>query len=582
MRNKRKSTHYTSFTDNHIKNNNAKQKKSFCHYFSLLLLIILMLPASALAQIQDFMTIVYPTQVATGQSFTIDIQGLWGPGFFSDVHNQFTTFTLTCAGLNGTLTKSGAHFFSYPLGGVGFDGLSFSSTGSKTISIQASHATEGTISTTITLNVVAKTAAPNASIDYENEQITGLENGKSYAIHVNGTGGGDAVIAASGTGTIAINSAWMNGTANNFQIFLKGDGSTYVDSEAQTLTIPVRPSAPTPTGVSESFAGAGDAKITGVSTDMEHSTDGTNWTACTGTEIAGLGTGSYQVRMKAVANASFASTAATVAIGANASNAPTLSGPTSMTLAPGYAATSTGAFTATGNPPPTVTKTSGDAAITWNDTTKMLDIAAGLTLGTYPVVLTASNGVGADATHTFTLTVAGDGPTLSGPTEMTLAPGYAATSTAAFSVTGNPLPMVTADTDHGGLITLNLATGTLDIAAGLGVGTYPVTLTASNGVGTDATHTFTLTVKSSPSGSSDYYEPIEDITKYEQAIVVGCKEWANVRSGPGTDTEVVGQVTPGEQIELLQWNADETWCKILYNGGNNLGWLHYKFIKPVK
>ena len=85
--------------------------------------------------------------------------------------------------------------------------------------------------------------------------------------------------------------------------------------------------------------------------------------------------------------------------------APTITGPTSMTLTEGYAATATGAYTTAGTPAPTVTKTSGNAAITWNVATQQLDIATGLAVGTYPVVLTASNGMSPDATITFTLTV---------------------------------------------------------------------------------------------------------------------------------------------------------------------------------
>ncbi|WP_347488029.1 YDG domain-containing protein [Desulfoscipio sp. XC116] len=85
--------------------------------------------------------------------------------------------------------------------------------------------------------------------------------------------------------------------------------------------------------------------------------------------------------------------------------APTLTGPTAMTLAEGYGATSTGDYTITGTEPVEVTKTSGDSKITWNDATKKLDIAAGLTPGSYPVILTASNGTSPDATLTFTLTV---------------------------------------------------------------------------------------------------------------------------------------------------------------------------------
>jgi len=88
-----------------------------------------------------------------------------------------------------------------------------------------------------------------------------------------------------------------------------------------------------------------------------------------------------------------------------ASAAPTLTGPASLSLAEGYAAASTGVYTITGYPAPTVTKTSGEAKITWNAATRKLDIAAGLAAGTYAVTLKASNGVSPDATLTFTLTI---------------------------------------------------------------------------------------------------------------------------------------------------------------------------------
>ena len=52
-----------------------------------------------------------------------------------------------------------------------------------------------------------------------------------------------------------------------------------------------------------------------------------------------------------------------------------------------------------------MTKTSGNSSITWNGSTKKLVIAAGLPVGTYPVVLRATNGTNPDATVTFTLTV---------------------------------------------------------------------------------------------------------------------------------------------------------------------------------
>ena len=87
--------------------------------------------------------------------------------------------------------------------------------------------------------------------------------------------------------------------------------------------------------------------------------------------------------------------------------APSINGGLSaMSLKYGYQATSTSAFTISGSPVPTVTKTGGNIAVAWNDSTKKLDIAAGLSTGVYPVTITATNEYGT-AMFTFTLTVQG-------------------------------------------------------------------------------------------------------------------------------------------------------------------------------
>ena len=175
--------------------------------------------------------------------------------------------------------------------------------------------------------------------------------------------------------------------------------------------------------------------------------------------------------------------------------APGITGPTAMSLTAGYAATSTGAYTITGTAPVTVTKTSGDAKITWNNTTKKLDIAAGLAAGTYSVTLTATNGTAPNAAITFTLTVAAApvAPGITGPMAMSLTAGYAATSTGAYTITGTA-PVTVTKTSGDAKITWNNTTKKLDIAAGLAAGTYSVTLTATNGTAPNAAITFTLTV----------------------------------------------------------------------------------------
>ena len=85
--------------------------------------------------------------------------------------------------------------------------------------------------------------------------------------------------------------------------------------------------------------------------------------------------------------------------------APAITGPESITLPLGYPETETDSFTITGNPVPIMKKTGGNAAVSWNDNSNKLVIAAGLGKGTYPIELTASNGVTPEAIFTFLLIV---------------------------------------------------------------------------------------------------------------------------------------------------------------------------------
>jgi hypothetical protein len=75
-----------------------------------------------------------------------------------------------------------------------------------------------------------------------------------------------------------------------------------------------------------------------------------------------------------------------------------------MTLTKEYTATSTDAYTITGTTPIKVTKVSGNDLISWNNTTKRIDIAVGLATGVYVVKLRAENSEGT-YTFTFTLTI---------------------------------------------------------------------------------------------------------------------------------------------------------------------------------
>ena len=115
--------------------------------------------------------------------------------------------------------------------------------------------------------------------------------------------------------------------------------------------------------------------------------------------------------------------------------------------------------------------------------------------GTYPITITASNGVSPDATQDFALVVdgppaitSGDATTFTVGSAGTFTVTTTGTPTAAISETGT-LPSGVTLTDNGdGTATL---AGTP--AAGSG-GSYPITITADNGITPAATQSFTLTV----------------------------------------------------------------------------------------
>ncbi|MEO6500586.1 MAG: putative Ig domain-containing protein [Jatrophihabitantaceae bacterium] len=135
-----------------------------------------------------------------------------------------------------------------------------------------------------------------------------------------------------------------------------------------------------------------------------------------------------------------------------------------------------------------------------NGTASLAGTPAAGTAGSYPITITASNGVGSPATQSFTLTVT-DSPVITSADHATFVVGTAGSfavttsggvGSVALTKTGT-LPSGVSFTDNGdGTATL---AGTP--AAGTG-GTYPITITASDGVTADDTQNFTLTVNQPP------------------------------------------------------------------------------------
>lgn len=129
-----------------------------------------------------------------------------------------------------------------------------------------------------------------------------------------------------------------------------------------------------------------------------------------------------------------------------------------------------------------------------DDTATISGIAPTQT-GAFPITITAHNGVAPDATQQFTLYV-GTVPAITSAASTTAVAGTAGT----FTVTTSGYPAATT-TESGALptgVTLkDNGDGTATLAgtpAAGSQGSYPLTLTASNGLATTATQSFTLTV----------------------------------------------------------------------------------------
>ena len=155
-------------------------------------------------------------------------------------------------------------------------------------------------------------------------------------------------------------------------------------------------------------------------------------------------------------------------------------------------------FTVTtgGYPAPTVTITTesgqtGVAGVSFSNGTLSGTPTA---TGTYTIGFQASNGIVRPATQTFTLIV-GQAPSITSASSHTFQSGNF--SSISFSANGYPSPSWSESGPLSGTVSL-ASNGTLS-GTPTASGTFPITVTASNGVLPDATQDFTLYVDGPPS-----------------------------------------------------------------------------------
>jgi hypothetical protein len=213
--------------------------------------------------------------------------------------------------------------------------------------------------------------------------------------------------------------------------------------------------------------------------------------AITGTPSA-VGTFPFTVKVTDSNTGTGGPQSATKALSITVNQTAAITSANNVTFVVGTAGTFT--VTATGTPTPSLAETGTlPTGVTFNAATGVLSgtPAAG-TAGSYPIMFTAHNGIGADAVQNFTLTV-GQPPTITSGNSTTFTVGTAGTFTV--TATGFPAPTFS---ETGALptgVTLNTTTGVLSGTPAAGTGkTYSIMFTASNGVGSNATQSFTLTV----------------------------------------------------------------------------------------
>ncbi|MCD8398495.1 MAG: leucine-rich repeat protein, partial [Lachnospiraceae bacterium] len=249
---------------------------------------------------------------------------------------------------------------------------------------------------------VAPAAGAGYTIDYSAETAT-AESG--YEISTNG-------------------STWSSGTLTvtpGGMLYVYRAADTEANASATTEnTLAFRPDAPGVTAVDEVWYGESDGQITGVTTAMEYSADGSAWTACTGTTVDALAAGTYYVRYRATDSA-FAGTAATVVIGSGTERTYTLTVAdlTFDDVTYGYSQPDAKAITITsnGNSDATISDVAVDSAIFTIDgsgstvtaggsiDTWTIQPAANLNAGIYSDTITVTYNGGATATADVSFTV---------------------------------------------------------------------------------------------------------------------------------------------------------------------------------
>lgn len=234
-----------------------------------------------------------------------------------------------------------------------------------------------------------------------------------------------------------------------------------------------------------------------------------------GTPAGGSG-GTYPVTIQA---SNGVGSAASQSFTLTVNQASGISGASSKTFTVGVASSYTP--TATGFPAPSLSLTGSlPSGLSFSTSTGVISgTALSGSGGTYPVTINADNGVGVVAALPVSITV--QEPTSISSANSTI---FTVGSAGSFTVTatGTPAPTLGLTGSLPTGVTFNSTTGSLSgtPASGMG-GSYSLTFSANNGVGSPASQSFTLTVREAPSISGTPPSPADAGTAYSHTFTFG-------------------------------------------------------------
>lgn len=312
-----------------------------------------------------------------------------------------------------------------------------------------------------------------------------------------------------GDGTATLSGTPSAGPGGQYAITVKATNEAGTGTASFTLILDQAPSLSGPSaatytvgtaGAPQVFSQTGGYPVAVLSTTsllpngvtFTGANDGTGTLA--GTPAAGTG-GVYPIT---ITGDNGTAPAATWPFTLTVDEAPGVTGPATATFVVGTSSSS-GTFTATGYPTPTLTATGLPAGLSLTSTgsgqAQITGSAAVGTGGVYTVTITAANGVGSNATTTVQLTV-NEAAGIIGSSLVRFVAGTAGSTV--YATHGYPTPSLSeSGTLPSGITFVDNGDGTATLAGTAptsAVGSYTLTITAHNGIGSDATSQVTLQI----------------------------------------------------------------------------------------